>query len=71
MPLNLSSTTAGLKPVKWLLSQLLGSVLMAARKGVASSATGLITTLVQTHGTSPLMKKWMWKGALKAIDLGE
>ncbi|KAG2443720.1 hypothetical protein HXX76_002066 [Chlamydomonas incerta] len=52
------------------LMQILGDVLASGRKGVSMAATSLLTTILQAHGTGPLVTRTMWRQSLGAIDRG-
>eukprot|EP00798_Chlamydomonas_sp_ICE-L_P006444 gene6444-3073_t len=50
--------------------QVMGDLLFAARRGVASAASSLITILITSMVTQPQMPPRMWRQAMQAIDKG-
>lgn len=52
------------------LMLVLESSLAGGRREVALAAMSLLVSIMQTHGTSALMKRSMWRRALRAVGVG-
>ncbi|GIL75246.1 hypothetical protein Vretifemale_5026 [Volvox reticuliferus] len=52
------------------LMQLLGELLATGRKAVCLASTSLLTTVLQAHGSGPLVSRAMWQQTLAALDRG-
>lgn len=46
------------------------SALAGGRKEVALAAIAVVTQMMQAHGDSPAMQRFMWKRALRAVGVG-
>ena len=48
----------------------LESSLAGGRREVALAALGVLVSVMQAHGSSPLLQRCMWKRALRAMGVG-